>query len=669
MKKSTRIVMTALSAVVIPLSAHSATVEVDCVSALTNAFANAQAGDEIVLLKRGSPYVFTDEYMYIDEINNKDGSITPVTNLLAVGVNNLLIRGEDDAPRKDWADHSEPVVVDGNGKGRILFVKKNCTGTKVMHLTFTGARPGETSACSGGAVYTKSQNAAHLTLSNCVFRQNHAYEYSAGGYATLRDCCVTNNTCSNRNAFRGTAYASDFIDNRPSASEKSYFYDCRFIGNYRDGGGACGSGIYVLSNCFATANTGGYCFDVSGITSSMYDCVFSNNVVDLSVLLNPLLVKGCRIVDNICQNNRQSCAIKFNRTCNALIADCDFTGNVSGHSGGAIALARTSSQFPAVTVTNCMFTRNSAAAEGGAIFNDTSNLPDGETAWDYITVYDSVFENNAATYSAGVSGVHAVRCVFKDNFRFNIEASLNKYGCDASSSYLEGCDISGGELANCVVVGSELHDITNTVNCVFREYTRVTNSIIRNCRLNEYERSMYLARTTLDAEFVNCTFVTNSMNTYSIFGDIVTTNGMRFVNCVFNSNRNNELESDITAFSRAGWALWSGFEFVNTYYGAFEESYYLTEEMFATKTAGAGSLMRCASPKFAGEDPAVAARYPDEPYWALSYRSPLAGGGHVFDWPDGAVDVAGRPRVRDGKVDVGCYQCWMVPPGTVISVK
>jgi hypothetical protein len=33
------------------------------------------------------------------------------------------------------------------------------------------------------------------------------------------------------------------------------------------------------------------------------------------------------------------------------------------------------------------------------------------------------------------------------------------------------------------------------------------------------------------------------------------------------------------------------------------------------------------------------------------------------------TDLAGNPRLRDGKVDIGCYQCWLDPVGMVFSVK
>ena len=33
------------------------------------------------------------------------------------------------------------------------------------------------------------------------------------------------------------------------------------------------------------------------------------------------------------------------------------------------------------------------------------------------------------------------------------------------------------------------------------------------------------------------------------------------------------------------------------------------------------------------------------------------------------LDLAGFPRVRDGKVDLGCYECWLNPRGMFMSIK
>ena len=36
-----------------------------------------------------------------------------------------------------------------------------------------------------------------------------------------------------------------------------------------------------------------------------------------------------------------------------------------------------------------------------------------------------------------------------------------------------------------------------------------------------------------------------------------------------------------------------------------------------------------------------------------------------------ATDIRGEgfPRLRDGTVDIGCYQCWLDPVGTVFIIR
>ena len=75
-----------------------------------------------------------------------------------------------------------------------------------------------------------------------------------------------------------------------------------------------------------------------------------------------------------------------------------------------------------------------------------------------------------------------------------------------------------------------------------------------------------------------------------------------------------------------------------------------------------------ADPKF------VLAKDAVHPY-SLRLSSPLIGRGRVCDWMTGAYDIRGEEddgkylRVRDGKVDIGCYQCWLNPVGMTVVVR
>jgi hypothetical protein len=48
------------------------------------------------------------------------------------------------------------------------------------------------------------------------------------------------------------------------------------------------------------------------------------------------------------------------------------------------------------------------------------------------------------------------------------------------------------------------------------------------------------------------------------------------------------------------------------------------------------------------------------------------GKGLVQDWMSASTDIrsdAAYSRLRDGMVDIGCYQCHLIPAGTVVSFR
>jgi hypothetical protein len=58
--------------------------------------------------------------------------------------------------------------------------------------------------------------------------------------------------------------------------------------------------------------------------------------------------------------------------------------------------------------------------------------------------------------------------------------------------------------------------------------------------------------------------------------------------------------------------------------------------------------------------------------YALKRSSPAVGKGLVQDWMADATDIRedeAYPRLRDGSVDIGCYQCWLDPIGFKFSIK
>ena len=62
-------------------------------------------------------------------------------------------------------------------------------------------------------------------------------------------------------------------------------------------------------------------------------------------------------------------------------------------------------------------------------------------------------------------------------------------------------------------------------------------------------------------------------------------------------------------------------------------------------------------------------RYPDEPYYALRHASAARNRGLNQTWMSGAKDFAGRDRILEGNVDIGCYECDLPALGGLLLVR
>ena len=66
-----------------------------------------------------------------------------------------------------------------------------------------------------------------------------------------------------------------------------------------------------------------------------------------------------------------------------------------------------------------------------------------------------------------------------------------------------------------------------------------------------------------------------------------------------------------------------------------------------------------------------AAKDPENPF-AITRKSPaFEKAGIVEDWMATATDIRGEgfPRLRNGTVNIGCYQCWDVIPGLSLIIR
>ncbi len=568
------------------------------VAQLTNAVANASAGDTIVISTSLTPSA--------SEFMDQSGM-----SFLKVTAANLTIMGSDESSRKTWTQNSEPVVINCGGLGR--FLQNNGSNLTVKNITVTGSTSTEHGAIAKGN---------STTFTNCVFRQNLSAYYSFW------------------------------------TSDKFHLDDCAYISNEAK---LCG----YLSGCDIANNASAAAF-----IHKMEDCTFSGHDLGGSTMItlgNATMVSNCTFTAN------KGTAAIFYFSKEAQIMDCNFVHNTNN-----LIRAQLTEASDPVEMSGCTFTSNVIAVStndkkgstniGCLIWNKTNNFTSASAAQSRFLIKGTTFEGNC--YQAGngmaeVFGVTATGCTFRAFSPSSSNPNWNTFAMNACNSRIECCDISGGELVDCVVDRCMVDGVGNLAHACFRDYCRVTNTLVLNCNVLLYEANYISTGGRHDAEFVNCTFAGNNARTYRSLYNGDSTNDVKFVNCLFNSNTNgNSVATDFSMQDEAGTLnCWiSNVSFDHCFYGNFQPGNKLSQVAFDAKT-GENLLEQCANPKFVQDS------RPEAPYWSLLLNSPLIGKGAPLDFTASDLDLAGKLRLKDGKVDIGCYQCWLNPAGLILIFR
>jgi hypothetical protein len=267
--------------------------------------------------------------------------------------------------------------------------------------------------------------------------------------------------------------------------------------------------------------------------------------------------------------------------------------------------------------------------------------------------------------------------VIRNNFH-----GANGTGANSYSSVLYGCDISGTGVDGGSAVNCEFHNICN--GSVMNEHPYVsnaswsghiysnipvcTNCLFRNNIATNYSLSLFcgVSDAKRSGSIVNCTVVSNKYGktfNYMKSEEYPVT----VKNCVFIWNQG----YDTTSFRDLhSWEnnTSNGLRFANCAYGTATGRFAAGQSCNLADSSD-GPMYKFgadgfhADPKFALKD----AAHPFEP----KRNSPLRGIGMREDWMANGTDIRGEgyPRLRDGFVDIGCYQCWIQPKGVVISVR
>ena len=498
---------------------------------------------------------------------------------------------------------------------------------------------GAKSSGGGGAI------ASALGMFGCTFSNNITYVVSdatMGGGAAY-NCNGTNCRFENN----GSTYKGGAVF---STTGTGNYTNCQFVGNISTNhGGAAYQGTYV--NCEFNGNTcdsggGGAIANALG----MFDCTFSNNIayVVSDATMGGGAAYKCNGTNCRFENN---CSTYYGgAVANGTYTNCQFVGNISTNHGGAAYQG---------TYVNCEFNGNTcdSGGSGGACYSakcydckivNNKVLSARAGGVSQSTCFDCVFSNNCCSSSArGGAAAHSkcTRCKF--------------YGIgDVSIGCYADCEFDG-IVANSGKYQSFVFDsLENSGGNIY-----ITNCLVHNCNVAQI---FHCDGRVMEA--VNCTIVDNTVsgNTvwcnrgrkYNPTTDHVSTN--RLINCLFANNKG----SNGTRMDLSVWA-----DVQSTVEGPLCTNE-LYNCMYEEGTSFTGGLVK--KDCFQGKARFNKGSRSDQPYYALRYTSDAKNKGKNFSWMETGKDMAGKPRIFDDGVnivDIGCYECDLLPLGLILRFQ
>ena len=471
----------------------------------------------------------------------------------------------------------------------------------------------------------------HLTVSNGTLGVR-----ASGSGSQMTNICVT--CCSNTTEIGGAGY-------------QGTWNACLIVGNYSKLGGGlniCTAQNCIISNNHATSNGGGmYRGTMIGCTlvdnraangGGMYEGTARGGRIELT----DADYGGGGMYGTVVSNK---CVIYGN-----TLARFNKEGDASRYGAGC----RSGSVYDSMIIGNAVLGGGGNKQGGGA----------------YSTsLYDCLIANNySASLSSAINGGKAVRCVISNNVTSSAQGypirQLGDGGMVDCTIYNEFCN--GIKFANrCKFIGftgkwtltaednphapGTYSVSTASLNFLY------AGSYLTNCLVaNNTAGRLFCSSGPSKSAAVNCTFVDNCI---SYFGSDFTSNGLTVVNCIFAGNKKHDGSALSTYFEGRS----ANHTNVTLNCCAFDKPIYSAVQ---NKTpAFQSNIYQFSNMKFDSKN--------EEHPYSLRYGSPARGLGDLLGWTDGDLDIrkdAAYPRIRDGKVDLGCYQCWLEPIGLKFSI-
>lgn len=471
---------------------------------------------------------------------------------------------------------------------------------------------------SRSVFYMRNGDIRHLTVSNGLVGV-----YASGTTATMTNIVVT--CCSNPNGDGGGGY-------------RGMWRNCRIVGNIAKKGG----GLYLHNST----------------ASKAYGCLITNNCSYVGGGIWGGEAYGCRIVQNDADTQGGG-------TCGTNVHDSEIHANTVGRvhpdeSYSGVTLCGGGGVYGGEVISNCTITGNAVlqrvitSRQGGGVWGDNTTM-----------LYDCLVANNVSIQLAsGITGGSAMRCVISNNASTALGYTLR------ALRRMEDCDIHG---AFC-------HNINAVTRCRFGG---MTGQWALTSVENPHTNGTFNIGTSYTL-FYSSTYMTNCLvanNTAtSLFNS--KTGSQSAVNCTFADNHVKCFSSEATASTYPLNVVNSIFARVTAIDGSPHDEYFKADVDGCTNV----KILCCAFDKPVSTDanrgPAVQSKVYQfssmrfnsrdiaNPY-SLMCSSPAQGLGELLDWTADDVDIRNRasyPRMREGKVDLGCYQCWLNPSGFSVII-
>lgn len=525
-----------------------------------------------------------------------------------------------------------------------------------------------------------------MVVSNCLFRGNQVVgNGGSGGAANLRqnarfiDCRFENNSSQkDGGAIVCNASGADPVN----GGKGSRFDHCVFVGNHSlTNGGAISEDLGTTDGALLIT-----------------DCVFSNNqaTVNGGAVFGGM-ISNCTFVGNVCDpsgsGNSAGAAVYARARLESGIYGSSFVSNhfgkATGTDWGAAVYGATSN-----LVKQCLFHGNyvtnkvaSAILAGvgatarlrveGCSFSANYVVGGGVAAWADCT--NTTFTGNEVLSAAGVlSQGRAFDSKFLGNRKYDTFWGLsystfggipeaNSPAGDLRMSTAVNCEMDLGCIYDSVVVNCYIHSLTNRgAYCAFYGHNVATNCLIANCSPGDPDQRGLFYRWGVigtshvsGSDYVNCTF---AENTYSTLVKHTQESGIAtpFKNCLFYNNRSCDgTLMDVRYWVKDGTS--SGVSLSNCVYGAVSSG----NGSQTWADLGGNRLLEAAKVKVAGDRAETLGVHK----YALRAESPVLGMGDATMFTSTDRDLAGNLRLRDGRLDPGCFECWLNRIGTMVLCR